>query len=204
MALFGANISEMLITWIVAYGPAVLAVSLLLGAVGLPLPGTLLVLTAGALVRQGLLDPVSALALALLAVVAGDVVGYAIGRVAAPRIRGRLQGTPGWQRAENTLNRRGGAAVFFTRWFLTPLAVPTNLIAGSGRYPVSKYVTFDVAGELLWLVLFGGIGYVCCGSLEAINEHASQVATALVGMLVLVAGTHVFLQRRSVLVPTSR
>ena len=57
------------------------------------------------------------------------------------------------------VKRRGGIAIYLTRWLFTPLALPTNLIAGSSGYPFWKFLLFDIAGEITWILLYGGLGY---------------------------------------------
>jgi hypothetical protein len=47
------NLTNLLLNGVTEYGPAVLGSALLLGGVGVPVPGTLLVSAAGALARQG-------------------------------------------------------------------------------------------------------------------------------------------------------
>lgn len=100
------------------YGPLLLGLLLLIGAAGVPLPGTALLLVAGALIREGVLDWPATLALA--GAVLGDSVGYFVGRY------GRLLALqhPGlyhpWGRALDVLDRWGGAAVLLTRFLITP------------------------------------------------------------------------------------
>ncbi len=189
------DLSNSLLSWIVIYGPAVIFLALLLGAMGLPSPGTLLVLATGAFVRQEVLDISSALALALMGAVLGDSISYGMGRFARGPILNRFGDSPTWQKAETNLKRRGGIAVYLSRWLLTPIAVPTNLVAGSTGYPFSRFMVFDLIGELTWLLLFGSIGYVFSNQFEAISEFVSDFGGVLVG-LVIIAGGAFFVFRR--------
>ena len=103
-----------------------LFLALLLGATGIPLPGTFLVLAAGAFVRQGVLDLYPALGFALIGAVLGDTLSYSMGRFARGFILRRFGHSTAWQKAEMNLQRRGGIAVYLTRWLLTPIAIPTK------------------------------------------------------------------------------
>ena len=78
-----ADISAQVLTWLITYGAPVLALALFVGALGLPLPGTLFVIAAGAFVRQGVLDLYSLVSLALVGVVLGDLVSkfFIFGRI---------------------------------------------------------------------------------------------------------------------------
>lgn len=191
-----SDLSDTLLSWTVIYGPSMLFVSLFLGAVGLPLPGTFLVLAAGAFARQGVLDPYGAIILALLGAALGDISSYGMGRFARGPITRRFGQAATWQKAELNLRQRGAIAVYLTRWLLTPLAIPTNLVAGSTGYPFVRFGAYILAGELTWLLLFGGIGYAFSSEWEAVSEFISNFSGVLVGIVLLGLGGYFLLFRR--------
>jgi membrane-associated protein len=184
------ELGEAFLTGMLAYGPPVLSVALLLGAVGLPLPGTMFLLAAGAFAGQGVLDWPLAAPLALVGVVVGDSTGYILGRYGGPLVVRRFAGNQTWGRAQNAFDRQGGWAIVLTRFLLTPLAVPVNLIAGSSRYPFGRFLSFDTAGELVWVMLYGGLGYLFADSWEVINSLAGNLSGLLVGAVALGAGAY--------------
>ncbi len=49
-------------------------------------------------------------------------------------------------------------AIYATHFLFTPLGMPVNLIAAGSSYPYWRFLVFDVAGTLSWLVLYGGLG----------------------------------------------
>ncbi|HLB45875.1 MAG TPA: hypothetical protein VJL59_02510, partial [Anaerolineales bacterium] len=75
-----SNLTDLFLTGMITYGAPALGFALLLGAAGLPLPGTFFLLAAGAFVRQGMIDGAAASGLGLLGTILGDSLGYAIGR----------------------------------------------------------------------------------------------------------------------------
>jgi membrane protein DedA with SNARE-associated domain len=180
--------TDALLTAMLAYGPLALALALLIAALGVPLPAPLLLLAAGAFARQGALDGAWAGALGFLASVLGDSGGYCLGRCGGALVRRRVQAHGGWQRAQATFARRGSLAVLLTRFALTPLALPTNLIAGSTRYAFPRFLLFDALGELIWVALYGGLGYLFADRWETLSELAGSLTGALVGLLVLALG----------------
>ena len=95
-----------------------------------------------------------------------------------------------WQKAEAYFNRQGGIAIYLTRWLFTPLAVPTNLIAGSSGYPFWKFLMFDISGELTWIILYGGLGYAFGSQWELISNFISDFSGLLVGLVVLGVGVY--------------
>jgi len=193
-----SDLSDMLLSWTVIYGPSMLFVALLLGAIGVPLPATFLVLAAGAFIRQGVLDPYGAIILALLGATLGDLLSYGMGCFARGPIIRRFGRAPAWQKAELNLRQRGGIAVYLTRWLLTPLAIPTNLVAGSTGYPFSRFGAYVLAGETTWLLLFGSLGYAFSSQWEALSEFISNFSGVLVGVAFLGLGGYFIFRRRKV------
>ncbi|MEW5958537.1 MAG: VTT domain-containing protein [Chloroflexota bacterium] len=190
------NLTDLFLTGVITYGPPALGLALLLGALGIPVPGTLLVLAAGAFVRQGVVDLTTAAGLGLLGAVLGDSASFAMGRFAQGWVRRRFGGSPAWQSAQATFDRRGGLAIYLTRFLLTPLAIPTNLIAGGGDYAFWRFLTYDMAGEFTWIVLFGGLGYVFGNQWELISQFISDFSGLLLGLALLVAGLYFLFRRR--------
>jgi membrane protein DedA with SNARE-associated domain len=183
-----SELGDFFLTAMLAYGSPALALALLLAALGVPLPGTMFVMAAGAFVQQGVMDTWSTAGLALLGAVMGDSLSYSIGRFGSSLLPERLVHSDTWQRAQQQFDRRGGAAIVLTRFLLTPLALPTNLIAGSSRYPFQRFLLFDISGEIIWVALFGSLGYIFADSWEALGSLVGNLAGVLVGVLALAGG----------------
>ncbi len=190
------NLIELFLTGMLTYGPLALGLALLLGALGIPVPGTLFVLAAGAFVRQGVLDLFTASGLGLLGAVLGDSASYAIGYFAKGWVERRFGQSAAWQKARDTFERRGGLAIYLTRFLLTPLALPTNLIAGGSGYSFWRFLAYDVAGEFTWIVLYGSLGYAFGSQWELINQFISDFSGLLVGLAALGAGIYFLARRR--------
>jgi membrane protein DedA with SNARE-associated domain len=176
------NLSDLFIAGIISYGPAALGLMLLLGALGIPIPGTLLVVAAGSLAQQGKIDWSMALGLGLLGAASGDTMSYALGRFTKGLIQRRFELSMAWQTARDYFEQRGALAIYLTRFLFTPLAIPTNLIAGSSRVTFWRFLTYDVAGELTWLMLYGGLGYIFGSRWELIVEVIGNYSYPLSGV----------------------
>lgn len=194
MAISFTELSDLFLTWMVTYGPIMLATALFIGALGIPLPGTLFVIAAGAFIRQDILTLYTAFPVALIGVAIGDSLSYGMGRFARPFILRRFGDSEGWHKAEENLRTRGGVAIYLTRWLLTPIAVPTNLVAGSTGYPFYKFFSYDIAGELTWLIVFGSLGYIFGSQWEVISDLMSDFSGLIVGVFVVVVGIVYFLR----------
>ena len=154
------------------YGPLALALVLFLGALGLPIPSTALILATGALAREGLVDlPLSAV-LAVTAALLGDSASYLLARLGLAPVLGRLQGNTSWHRAERAFERWGKLTILSSRFLVTPLSLPVNVIASGTRYPFASFVLICALGEVLWVTLFGGLGYLFAESWREIGGVA--------------------------------
>jgi membrane-associated protein len=189
-----SDVSDLLLTYIVTYGAVVLGAVFLAAAVGVPLPSTLCVIAGGAFVQQGVLDLGSTIGLGLAGVLAGDVLSYGMGRLLRGPIEKRYSQSALWQRAEQYFARRGGVAIFLTRCVLTPIAIPINLIAGSSAYQFGRFVAYDAAGELTWLLFYGALGYFFGSQWEYVSDLISNASGLLVGLLIAGVGVYALLR----------
>lgn len=194
-----ASFGDSLLAALLAYGYPVLGLTLLLGAVGVPLPAGLVAAVAGSLVAQGQLSGLGAGALAVAASVAGDVAGWGLGRWAGDASLARwgrwLGMTPARHaRAAGWMNRYDLATVLLTRTLVSSLSAVVNLMAGVSRYPLGRFVALAVAGRLLWVAAYLGLGYVVGGELDAATRFLQNLAGLLVALAVLM-GTALALRR---------
>ncbi len=188
------NLSEVFLTAMLTYGAPALGLALLAGALGIPLPGTLLLLAAGAFGRQGMLDLWIAAACGLAGVILGDSLSYGFGRFAKGPVERRFGRAAAWHKGQNLLQQRGGLAIFLTRFLLTALAIPVNLVAGSGGYPFWRFLAFDLSGELVWIILYIGLGYFVGSQFELLNSLISDFGGALIGLIIAIAGFYFFIR----------
>lgn len=195
------NLSDYLLTGMVNYGALILGLGLLAGGMGIPIPGTLMVIVAGAFIRQGIIDFAPTVTLGLIGVVLGDSLSYAMGYFARGWVERKFGQNNNWHKARTTFQKRGAIAIYLTRFFLTPLAVPTNLIAGSSGYPYRRFLMYDLAGELTWLLLFGGLGYTFGTQWETIGQLVNEFSGLLIGVVILIAGGYFWRHRQRVNTP---
>jgi len=190
------DLTEWLLTSLLNHGASLLGVALFLAAFGIPLPATLLLLAAGAFVGQGILPIGSVLLAAIGGAIAGDACSYLVGRYSMRWVPARIRDAVAWQRAAALFERWGGWAVFVTRFLLTPVALPMNLLAGSTRYAPSRFMGAVIVGEVLWVVLYGGLGHAFSSEWEALGRIAGDLVGLLLGLVLLGIGAYLLLRRR--------
>jgi membrane-associated protein len=188
-------LSDFLLTQIINYGAPILGAIVFIGAMGAPFPGTFIVIAVGAFCREGFLPWHTTGLTALAFVVAGDCLSYAMGYYAREPVLRRFQGSERWIKAESTFNRWGGMAVFWTRFLLTGIAVPVNLIAGTSGFPFRKFIFYDFIGEAIWIFGYGGLGYLFGSQWEVVSDFLGNVSGLALGLVILGIGLWLGIRR---------
>ncbi len=184
------TITDYLLLGLSQYGPPIVFAVVLISALGAPLPATLLLLSAGALVTHSDLGLGAIIAGATAAAVLGDQLGYAAGRWGSRPLLARLLRRGGASerlgRAERLAQRWGGAGVFLSRWLFTPLGSVINVVSGVARYSWPTFLAWDFLGELLWVSLYVGLGRLMGEQAQALSDRIGSVATIGVALLALI------------------
>lgn len=136
--------------------------------VGFVIPGETAAILGGVAARLGHVPLAAVMATVIVAAIAGDSVGYEMGRHFGPRIlswrvldrrRARFDG------AQDFLARRGGAAVLLGRWVAFFRAVMPAL-AGTARMPYPKFLAWNARGGILWGSVVVTAGYLAGASYQ--------------------------------------
>ena len=163
---------------------------------GVPVPGETALITAGVLASRGRLDIEVVIALAALAAIIGDNLGYLVARHGGRRLLERPGPFERQRRqvlvtGEPFFQRHGPKAVFFGRWLLG-LRVWASWLAGASRMPWKSFVFWNAAGGISWATTVGLLAYV-------VGDRAKGAISTigLVGVvLVVVVGLSFLLHRR--------
>lgn len=180
--------SPVLLGFFSEYGVAALFTILLIASIGLPFPCSLLLLAAGSLAAQGQIDALPALLLSITGAVIGDQIGFGLarwgGRPLVEHVGARLGAAERIERAEAFVRRWAWASVFFTRWLIGGLAPWVNLATGTSGYSWGRFLFWDITGKALWVVLYGGLGFVFSDRIEAIGKLLGNLTWALAGLAI--------------------
>jgi membrane-associated protein len=175
---------------LLVYGYPIFGATLLLGALGFPLPTGLSATIAGSLSALGRMDWLIAGLIAVTASVIGDLAAYGLGRAASDRFLERWGRWVGYKpkhraRAEALFGRWGAWSILVTRTLISHLSSVVSLLAGLHRYPVQAFLTFAVLGRVLWTVAYMGLGFALGGSIEAATDFLQNVTGLLLSLSVL-------------------
>ena len=155
--------------------------------IGLLVPGDTIVLftaTAGRGFGEWLL--------LLLAVVAGSLsgesIGYGLGHLFGARIRtsrlGRRIGEAQWDRSERWVERRGGFAIFLSR-FLPVLHALVPVTVGASGFGYRRFITWTLPACLLWAAIYVSVGAAAGSSYRALSGDLHFAAWLMLGGLVV-------------------
>ncbi len=153
-----------LLNFLILYGYPFLAGIILLGYFGIPIPGEIFLLAAGALAYNGDLNIYFLIPFTVAVTLFGDSLIYYLGRKYGERIilkfGKRLDITH--ERIEKIgafIDKWGMGAIFIAKAILTPLALPTTIFAGITKYPYKKYILAAFLGDVVWVSILVYLGY---------------------------------------------
>ncbi len=168
--------------------------------VGFFLPGDSLLFLAGALVASHVIAlPIWLLAMGVfVAAVAGDQLGYSIGRRFGPRLfsrpDSRFFSQANADRARAFFTRHGAKAVILARFVpVVRTFVPAS--AGVGRMNRRRFTTYNLIGAALWSSAIIAAGFLF-GAIPFVAEHIELFTIALAASSI-VPGATAFLRRHS-------
>ena len=173
---------------LVRHGYLVLFASVLGRQACLPVPASLLVLAAGALVGLGKLNPMAVVFCALGAFLIADIVWYEAGRIWGKQILYRF-----CKAAHNPricLDKmvhvfdRHGLKVLLISKFVIGVDSITSPLSGITQVRRVTFLAFDSAGALFWLIAYMGVGYAFRDRLDHIAKY-SQISALIAGIIVV-------------------
>jgi len=187
-----ARMTEAVYAALLVHGYPVLVAVLFLGALGLPVPAGPLTAIAGGLALQGNLDWQMATGLAVIASVSGDVAGYAAGRGLNPALLERHGRWIGYtrdnrERVQKLFVRWGGLMLVLTRSLTAHVGAIVSVLAGTGRYPLNRFLAYSLIGRVLWTASYFGLGYAVGTDFEAASGFLGYLSLLLIAVVIAAA-----------------
>ncbi|WP_394552125.1 DedA family protein [Agromyces sp. MMS24-JH15] len=141
--------------------------------IGLVVPGDTIVLVSA----TGVENVPQYLALILAVIVGalvGESIGFAIGRWFGPRLvesrLGRRIGDAQWARARRYVERRGGPAVFLSR-FLPVLHSVVPLVVGMSAMSYRRFIAWTAPACVIWTTAYVTVGWLAAGSYRELSRE---------------------------------
>ena len=187
------DVSEFVGHW----GYLAIFVIVVLGNVGLPVPEESALLAGGYLVWRGDLMWSGVLTVGIVSAVAGDNVGYWIGRRYGPRVLERLRRLVGitpqqFQSMRTFMVRWGSLGVFVAR-FIPGLRFLAGPLAGTVGLHVTAFIAANVLGAVVYVpvIVAAGyaVGYGAGPHVERILRILGPVEYVVLIVTVVAAGT---------------
>ena len=124
--------------------------------IGLVVPGDTVVIVASTAIRTTT-EYFAMIGMVIFGSLVGESIGFFLGRRFGPQIRGswlgRKLGVQRWNAADNYIDRRGGIAVFLSR-FLPVLHSIIPLTVGMSKMSYRQFIAWTSAACIIWTVVY--------------------------------------------------
>lgn len=154
--------------------------------VGFFLPGDSLLVTAGIFAGQGVIALKWLLLPGILCAIAGDQLGYWIGRSAGPALYKKEDSfffrRSHLQRAHEFYEKYGGRAVILAR-FVPIVRTFCPPVTGAAQMKYSTYLTYDVIGGTVWVGSMVLGGYIAGSRIPNIGKYIHVI----IGVIILLS-----------------
>jgi membrane-associated protein len=167
---------------------------------GVPLPfapGELTLLVAGLLIASGGLNPYAFIPLALIACIAGSLVGYSWARAVGDRgLKGlarRLRQQRNLERVEDRLRKAGWQGIAISR-LIPGLRIYTTLVAGAVRAPRRSFVLAMISSTIVWVGVYVALGILIGVPVEHFLDQIQKLAVQ--GAILIAMGVGCYLAVR--------
>ncbi|MET3768745.1 membrane protein DedA with SNARE-associated domain [Marisediminicola sp. UYEF4] len=153
--------------------------------VGVVVPGDSIVIVSSTAV-SGAVEYFGLILAVIVGALAGESIGFTLGRWFGPKIRrsrlGQRVGERNWVRAENYLDRRGGPAVFISR-FLPVLHSLIPLTVGMSAMSYRKFMAWTVPACVIWAFAYVSVGSAAAGTYRELSDSLHGAAYIFVGII---------------------
>ena len=184
--------TEIAFALVADYGVIIVFCVTFLSCLALPVPSSLLMLASGGFAATGDLTLYAVGLSAFGGAVLGDNSGYWVARKLGPQLDGWLAKHPKRAalraRSAAFMDKRGGSSIFLSCWLVAPLGPYMNYFCGVTKFNWVRFALWGVAGEIVWVSLYVGLGYSFADNITSIASllgNASGFITALAIVIAL-------------------
>jgi membrane protein DedA with SNARE-associated domain len=171
---------------LVRHGYTVLGLLVGFGAVGIPMPVTLALITAGAASARHFLRPEIALLVSVSALLLGDSILYWLGRhtgwwLLGMLCRVTLNPEACILRSAESFYRRGKVALLIAK-FMPGIGVLAAPLAGSMKMGWGQFLRLDLLGACLYAGVYGGLGFLFGDVISTVSTGMRNAGAVLVAV----------------------
>ena len=165
------------------------------------LPGDSLLFAAGALTATSgsPLNITVLIVLLIIAAIVGDTVNYWIGHYIGPKVFAKEQvrflNKEHLERTHRFYEKYGGKTIIIAR-FIPIMRTFAPFVAGMARMNYVQFISYNIVGGVLWIILFTMAGYFFGGRPE-VEENFGLVIIAIIAISILPAVIEFIRHRRS-------
>jgi len=166
--------------------------------IGFFLPGDSLLVTAGLVASAGALNIWWLNVLLIVAAVIGDSTGYAIGRRLGPRLFTRQKSllfNPAHVERTRLFYERYGAKTIVIARFVPIVRTFAPVLAGVGEMEYRRFVFYNVAGGVGWVVSMTSAGYLM-GQFPVIGSNIHIVVLIVIVLSLIPIAVELLRERR--------
>lgn len=155
--------------------------------IGLIVPGDTVVIVAATAVGS-VAEAVILIAVVIVGALIGESIGFWLGRWLGPRLRfsrlGARIGEHNWVRAELYLRRRGGPAIFLSR-FLPVLHSVVPLTVGMSGFAYRRFLAWTAPACTVWAIAYVSVAAAAAGTYRELADQLHFAGYIFVGVLLL-------------------
>jgi membrane protein DedA with SNARE-associated domain len=183
------------------YGLWAIALFVLVEDFGIPVPGETVLIAGAVFAGAGRLNVVAVGIVGFIAAVAGDNIGYAIGRFGGRALVERwgryvFLTSERLDKAERFFARHGGKIIVVAR-FIEGLRQANGIIAGITGMRWLKFLAFNALGAALWVGTWVSVGYFAGQHITSVYDAITNYSLyAAIAAVVLIAAWILFHLRK--------
>lgn len=181
---------ETLLSYLLVYQYTLLFFAVFFASFGFPIPASALIMAVGAFTVDGYFELFPSFSVVLAGVVSGDIIGYILARQFGKEFfvalrMGRIFQSEQFIAFEPFFQKNASMSIFLSRFLITVMGPAVNILSGIARIPLSRFITADVLGEILYVCLYGGIGYMFWNEWEYMLSILQNLSTFLLSCFLL-------------------
>lgn len=154
---------NVIVDLITNYGYVIIGAIIFLECIGIPFPGESSLILGGVAASLGHLNLVGVIIVSMVAAVAGDNLGYLVGKKFGRKIIKKFEHFPLFhykhiERAEKFYKKHGNKTVFIGR-FIAIIRTYAAVFAGIFDMHYPTFFFYNLTGGIVWAITFGIFGY---------------------------------------------